>query len=81
MSLLKVAEPNGTYQIDVGAAELALDAGGAVPITITVSATAKERAAVAKGEGSDFDSAMSDSSLSSTWDIEHVRLTVDGHTR
>ena len=81
VSLLKVAEPNGTYQIDVGAAELALDAGGAVPITITVSATAKERAAVAKGEGSDFDSAMSDSSLSSTWDIEHVRLTVDGHTR
>ena len=41
---------------------------------------ADERAAEAKGERDGFSAAMTDTSVSSTWDIDHVRLTIDGHT-
>jgi len=49
-------------------------------VSVSVSATAAERSAAAKGERDGFSAAMSDTSVSSTWDIDHVRLTVDGHT-
>ncbi len=77
--LARLEEPTGLHEFDLGPAELALD-GGAVPVTISVSATAAERAAEAKGERDGFSAAMTDTSVSSTWDIDHVRLTVDGHT-
>jgi MFS family permease len=80
-ALLDVPDPNGVYRIDLAADDLELDDGSAVPITIAVSATAAEKEAEAAGTGDAFSTTMSNTAVSSTWEIDHVRLTVEGHTR
>jgi hypothetical protein len=80
-ALLDVPDPNGVYRIDLAANDLELDDGSAVPITIAVSATAAEKEAEAAGTGDAFSTTMSNTAVSSTWEIDHVRLTVEGHTR
>lgn len=79
VTVRRIEEPTGLYDIDLDAADLALDTG-AVPITVAVSPTAVERAARDRSEDEAFATAMSDTSISSTWDIDFVRLTVEGVT-
>lgn len=78
-TIQRVEEPTGLYEVDLGPAELAVDSG-AVAITVSVSPTAAERAARERGEDEAFATSMSDTSISSTWDIDYVRLTVEGVT-
>lgn len=77
--LATLREPAGLHEFDLSAADMELRSG-AVPVRISVSATAAERAAREKGDNDGFSAAMTDTSVSSTWDIDYVRLSVDGHT-
>jgi hypothetical protein len=81
--LLKVGEPNGVYEIALRPEHLTVDRG-AVPIAIQVSLTKAERAEAAKRDAPEFNTKVYqdqiDSSASSTWEIDYVRLSVDGRT-
>jgi len=81
--LLKVGEPNGVYEIALRPEHLTVDRG-AVPIAIQVSLTKAERAEAAKRDAPEFNTKeyqdQIDSSASSTWEIDYVRLSVDGRT-
>ena len=76
-------EPNGVFEIDLAPEHLAVD-GGTVPISIVISRTVAERAEDARGEAPALDKKQYeqqiDTSVSSTWDIDYVRLSVDGRT-
>jgi hypothetical protein len=78
-----INEPNGVYEIDLAPEDLAIE-NGALPITISISPTVAERAEAAKGDAETFGSKnykeQIDTSVSSTWDIDYVRLSVDGRT-
>ena len=75
----RIEEPTGLYEIDLGPDDLGL-AGGAVQVSVSVSPTAAEAAARQRGEKDAFSATVSDDSVMSTWEIDHVRLAVDGHT-
>ena len=83
VSLLKVSEPNGVYEVALGPEHLAVE-GDAIPITIAVSPTAAERTEALKGDAPPVNSKkyqeQIDTSASSTWEIDYVRLSVDGRT-
>ena len=78
-----MSEPNGVFDIDLGPEHLAID-GGAVPISIAISRTVAERAEDAQGDAPALDKKQYeqqiDTAVSSTWDIDYVRLSVDGRT-
>lgn len=77
------AEPNGVYEIDLGPEDLAIDKG-AIPIRITISPTKAEQASAALADAPVTDRKKyaneTDASVNSTWDIEYLRLSVDGRT-
>ena len=75
----RIEEPTGLYEIDLGPDDLVL-ADGAVQVSVSVSPTAAEAAARRRGENDAFSATVSDDSVMSTWEIDHVRLAVDGHT-
>jgi hypothetical protein len=81
--LERFTEPNGVFEIDLGPEHLAVD-GGTVPISIAISRTVAERAEDARGAAPTLDKKQYeqqiDTSVSSTWDIDYVRLSVDGRT-
>jgi len=81
--LERMSEPNGVFDIDLGPEHLAID-GGAVPISIAISRTVAERAEDAQGDAPALDKKQYeqqiDTAVSSTWDIDYVRLSVDGRT-
>ena len=81
--LERLNEPNGVFEIDLAPEHLAVD-GGTVPISIVISRTVGERAEDARGEAPVLDKKQYeqqiDMSVSSTWDIDYVRLSVDGRT-
>jgi hypothetical protein len=81
--LERMSEPNGVFDIDLGPEHLAID-GGAVPISIAISRTVAERAEDAQGAAPALDKKQYeqqiDTAVSSTWDIDYARLSVDGRT-
>ena len=81
--LERMSEPNGVFEIDLSPEHLAID-GGAVPISIAISRTVAERAEDARVDGPALNKKQSeqqiDTAVSSTWDIDYVRLSVDGRT-
>jgi len=81
--LERMSEPNGVFDINLGPEHLAID-GGAVPISIAISRTVAERAEDAQGDAPALDKKQYeqqiDTAVSSTWDIDYVRLSVDGRT-
>ena len=71
------------FEIDLAPEHLAVD-GGTIPISIVISRTVAERAEDARDEAPTLDKKQYeqqiDTSVSSTWDIDYVRLSVDGRT-
>lgn len=72
--LKSISSPSGVYDFELKDKHLAIDDTGRVQVVITVGKSAVEAQAEASGWAAD------DSRLT-TWQIEYVRLTLDGRTR
>lgn len=75
--LRTVADPNGVYDFDLDAEQLTLDEQGRIRLGITVGPTAAQRDAA---DPAKIGSRPSTSFTNSTWQIEYLRLTVEGRT-
>jgi len=78
--LQTVPDPNGVYDFDLSPEDLSMDDTGRVQVAISVSPTHEQQQA-AKAPAPAVDPSRSTPFNSSTWQIEYVRLTVDGRAR